>query len=559
MRSVSIALLVSLLLVGAVRAQTECLSEIFGTVQHGQKAYAGCEDSMDGFRWALCENGELSVNEDECFSRSATVFSYGVTSVNWFVGDAVNALTLLTDDASLKDFAIAPELPSGLDFNTSNGVISGLPTVATEAATYTITAGDQTTQLEITISNVVCPAMDSFPETISGETATSTSACPAGMQGTATRVCNNGHFGDINTSACTILPTSGLSYSPYSINVQVGEAVFAKPSYSNTASTFTISPSLPAGLTLSAAGTISGKASAVMSYTTYTISASNESGQNPVTAVVYITITAASCAGLEDDNGNLSTVPNGGSLTLNCPTGLDGSAARVCTNGKFSETVNTNACYYGKPMGFNYSPNIFTLHPNEELNTGRPSFTGVANYFTITPALPEGFTLDAETGVISGVSTVVTVYSGTVKAKATQFAPSEASTTITINVKNPTCAATEDLSEVAVGSSTKFTCPEGYEGVMVRKCTKKGTSAQWGLADVHCQPVQDYTFLIIGVVVFVICLIVLLVGCIVKSSRTRSKSKKTLPSTKTAPKAPKAAATKTASKAAPKPAAKVTI
>ena len=125
----------------------------------------------------------------------------------------------------------------------------------------------------------------------------------------------------------------------------------------------------------------------------------------------------------------------------------------------------------------------------------------------------------------------------------------EVSTSITIQVITPSCDDTEDFHAVAVGSSAKFTCPSGYEGSMVRKCVPNGSGAKWDYAESHCQTEQDYTFMIIGGGIFAVCLIILLIGCCVKSSRTRSKNTKNLPSTKTSAKAVPKAAPKAAPKA----------
>ena len=534
MRAISSILMIAMLTLCIVRVQGQCVDEIYGTTQEGETGYAACEDIFDGFRSALCSGGQYEESDTtHCVLRGTTVFSYGINTINSLVGDVIS-LSLITDNANLQSFTVSPDLPSGLEFDTSNGKITGLTNAATPTATYTVTAGDQSTEITITVSTVICPAMDSFPETVDGQTASSTTACPEGMTGTATRVCNNGHFGDINISACTPLTPAGLNYSPYSINVKVGEAVFAKPSYTNTVTSFSISPSLPTGLTFDqTTGAIRGSSAVAVVNSYHTITATNASGST--TASITINISNASCTGLKSDNNQDITTTSGSMLSHVCPEGQTGAATRMCTNGVYSSLVDYTSCDYTRPTGFNYSPNTFILNVGEELNSGRPFFNGVATYFTITPPLPEGFVLDATTGVISGSYSVTTMYSGTVKAKPKEGSNMEASTMITIQVITPSCAETEDFHAVAVGSSAKFTCLDGYEGVMVRKCVASGSGAKWGLADVHCQAEQDYTFVIIGGGIFVVCLIILLIGCCVKSSRTRSKNTKNLP--KSVPKA----------------------
>ena len=165
------------------RAYGECVNETFGTVTNGEKAYSGCPEGYDGFRSVVC-NADGTFGEEDlshCVLREATVFSYGVSEVTYFVGKQITPL-FLRANGPISAYAITPALPSGLVLNTETGEISGTPLADASTTTYTVEGVNgerrKTTTLIITVANVMCSALDSFPATLSGEIATSSSACP---------------------------------------------------------------------------------------------------------------------------------------------------------------------------------------------------------------------------------------------------------------------------------------------------------------------------------------------------------------------------------------------
>ena len=175
-----------------------------------------------------------------------TGLSYTPSSVTGTVGAAISNLTPAVTGAGIT-YSISPTLPAGLALNTSTGVISGTPTTVATSATYTITAsnigGSTSTQLTIVVN---------LPQ-----------------------------------------PT-GLSYTPSSVTGTVGTAISnLTPAVTGTGITYSISPSLPAGLAISSStGLISGTSTRATTSTTYTITASNSGGNT--TAQVTILINKAS-------------------------------------------------------------------------------------------------------------------------------------------------------------------------------------------------------------------------------------------------------------------------
>ena len=132
----------------------------------------------------------------------------------------------------VSSYAVQPALPAGLSLNPTTGRISGIPTAATAAASYQITATNSTGSTSFTLSIAV-----------------------------------------------TLLPPSGLSYpSPrvFALNVPVAPLT---PAVTGVVAAYSVSPALPAGLSLDGStGAISGTPSVLTAAATYTITASNTAG-----------------------------------------------------------------------------------------------------------------------------------------------------------------------------------------------------------------------------------------------------------------------------------------
>lgn len=508
------------------RAYGECVNETFGTVAEGEKAFSGCPEGYDGFRSVACNaDGTFGeVDMSHCVLREATVFSYGVSEITYYVNKQITPL-FLRANGPISAYAIAPALPSGLVLNTQTGEISGTPLVASSTTIYTIEGVNgerrKTTTLSITVANVMCSALDSFHATVSGETATSTNACPVNYEGTARRTCNNGVFGDLDTTNCQLKAPTGLSYSPSTATVKRNEPLTVmNPTVTNVVTEWTVSPSLPNGLSLTNKGAIVGVPSIVRSSTTYTITARNQ--RSSTTATVTITVEAASCTGMVNMNGQAVTVANGATLDAPCLDGYDGTAKRTCNDGVYS-AIDYATCIAKKPTDLAYSVSTYSLTQNEVLSTGRPLYGNIITSFSVSPSLPEGLSIDETTGIISGTATTLApsqVYTITGSNK-----DASETTTITLEVVLPSCQGTAEFASVAVGESSTYDCSrEKYSGQMTRRCVLVDGKAQWEAPDTYCQKDPNYTVLIIGIVVLVVCIILLIVA-LTKSSKSKGSKK----------------------------------
>lgn len=208
-------------------------------------------------------------------------------------------------------FSVSPELPAGLSLDVATGAISGTPTAAAATANYTITAADAANATTAkTLSLTVNPAPTPVAgQTISSKTLTATTA----------------------VVAFAPLPLTG------------GTLPFA----------YTITPDLPAGLTLdSATGVISGVPGAATASTVHTVTAIDSAGAQVTQSLTLLV-----------------------------------NPALIATQAIASKVLLANVAA--------------TAFTPVTLAGGTSAFV-----YSITPALPTGLVFAADTGAISGTPTV---------------------------------------------------------------------------------------------------------------------------------------------------------
>jgi alpha-tubulin suppressor-like RCC1 family protein len=242
-------------------------------------------------------------------------------------GVAIAPNTPSSSGGAVVTYAVSPALPAGLAMSTSTGVISGTPTTITPAANYTITAtntGGSTTAMvsirvnEVPPSNLVYstnPASYTKGTAIANNTPSSSggpvgsyaiapalpmglsispstgviSGTPTAVTSTATYVVTATNAAGSTTANVSItvndIPPTNLTYSTnpaiYHRNTKIASNT---PSSSGGAvSMYTVSPSLPAGLSMnSSTGVITGIPFTVTPAATCTVTASNGSGSTSV-------------------------------------------------------------------------------------------------------------------------------------------------------------------------------------------------------------------------------------------------------------------------------------
>ncbi len=411
----------------------------------------------------------------------------------------------------------AGTLPAGLSFSTTTGVLSGTPTTAATitfavmatdnstgtgapfsvSASYTLTVGSPT--ITLTPTTLPSPTIEvPYSQTISANGGASpytysigTGALPAGLtlsasgvlSGTATAagpffftvkaVDTNGFTATqsysftIATPTITLMPASGTKLTG------TAETAFSQTfTASGDTSPYSYSISagaLPAGLTLSISGVLSGTATASGTFS-FTITAKDSSTGtgSPFTGTGSFTLTvgsptitltpatlpaptieAAYSETLSASGGtspytysiSASALPAG--LTLNSTTGvLSGTATAA---GPFTFTVtakDTNSLTAAQSYSFTIAAPTITLTPatlpaptiEAAYSQTLSASGGLAPYrYSIsTGALPAGLTLNSTTGVLSGTATAAGPFTFTVTAKDTNSLTAAQSYSFTI-------------------------------------------------------------------------------------------------------------------------------
>ena len=331
-----------------------------------------------------------------------------------------------SDGTGALSYSISPTLPSGLSLSMTMGAISGTPTVTLAATTFVVTATDTNN----------ATATNTFVLTInSAVTAT---------QAVSAAVVTQNHAVIPFTPVTGGGGTGALSYS--------------------------ISPTLPAGLSFSSAtGIVSGTSSVASVATTYAVTVTDANGatasntfiltvNGPVTATTVIP-----SIGLTVDSGVNGVMPvrgNGGTAPLRysesptLPAGIAMSPATGAISGL--PTNPTSAATYAVTvtdangatatttfsLAVNNPVTASTTIATEALTQNHAAaFTPVNGgggttplSYSVSPSLPAGLSINSATGAVSGSPTVTSAATSyTVTVTDANSATAHASFSLTVN------------------------------------------------------------------------------------------------------------------------------
>ena len=274
---------------------------------------------------------------------NTTSLSYSDSSYTFVKGQPYNLPLSVSNGDVTTSYTLAGSLPSGMNFGSSNGTIWGTPTSDMSSTNYTVTANNSAGSFSTTFSMQIMSA------------------------------------------------PSGITYSPSSMTLEKGTAMTTNtPTYSgSTVTSWSISPSLPSGLSIDAStGAISGTPSVLQtSSQSYTVTATNSQGSATTSISIIINdqvpvISYTSPVEISNNREMTTATPtnSGGAVTSweispSLPTGLSFGT----TNGSIwgtPENVTSNATY--------------TVYAN---NSGGSGTTTVAlnMVWTLTPSVDGAF------------------------------------------------------------------------------------------------------------------------------------------------------------------------
>ncbi|CAN5478573.1 hypothetical protein BH11BAC3_BH11BAC3_00270 [soil metagenome] len=481
----------------------------------GGTALASTTSLVNGTHYFASQTNAAGCESSSRLDVTASVYtpltgiSYSLDPAVYCSGVAITANNPSIAGGTATLYSVSPALPAGLSLSTSTGVITGTPTTATLAANYTVTAsntcGSVTVPLNITISPAAPTVLNYTLTTASyclgtaiannnpsntGGASTSYSvspALPAGLSlnsstgvisGTPTSVTASNTYTVTASNSCgsttkaltiVVITTPSVTYSTNPAVYCAGVAIAAN-NPANTggpATSYSVSPALPAGLSLNTStGVITGTptTTAGIAAANYTVTAANTCGST--TVVVNITISPAAptvlnytltpasyCLGTAIANNNPSNTGGASTLysvspalpaglSLNTSTGvISGTPTAVTASNTYTVTASNSCGSTTKALtivvittpSITYSTNPAVYCAGVAIAANNPTNTGgPATSYSVSPALPAGLALSTSTGIITGTPTTT---AGIAAANYTVTATNTCgSTTVAVNI-----------------------------------------------------------------------------------------------------------------------------
>ncbi|MEW6644196.1 MAG: putative Ig domain-containing protein [Pseudomonadota bacterium] len=439
-------------------------------------------------------------------------------------------------------YSVSPTLPPGVAMSPSNGSISGLPTITSAVTTYTVTVTDSnsataTATFQLTVNGPVTATQTVPSKSLTAGTAATSFTPVTGGGGTTPLVYSvsptlpNGLTLSTATGAVTGTPSAASPTTTYTVTVTdansatatntfsltvnggvtATQAIATKSLITNSAATpftpvtggggtapltYTISPALPAGLTLtSSTGAIGGTPTSASPLTTYTVTVTDANGATATATFQLAVYDAASVTGIVPNSG-----PTGGgtSVTITGTGFLGASAVKFGATNATSFTVNsTTQITAVSPAGAAGAVSLTVTAPGGTASTtytyvnllglvstpspttqvGQPySQTNVASggtspftYAVTAGALPPGTSLNASTGLVSGTPSSGGNFSYTIKV--TDSSPTQQTATQTVTGAMTTAASTttvtSSVNPSTVGQSVTFSATVTASGAGV--------------------------------------------------------------------------------------------
>jgi hypothetical protein len=399
----------------------------------------------------LSANG-FSTTVSITWSLAVPAISYSPSTLDLATSVAMPTLTPSNTGGTVASWSVSPSLPTGLSLNTSTGVITGTPTADTASSNYIITAtnasGSSTTTLTLAVIPAVQPTISYTPSTrnfildtaITAMTPTTSGtfpswsvspALPRGLSinaqsgvitGTPVRTTAQATYRvtatnsagssstDLLLAVVESVPTISFNISSFSFVKNSAISVITPVNGGSPATSWTITPSLSAGLSFSSlTGQISGTPSASISSTTYTVTGTNSAGS--ASATVQIAVVDNLLAPSITYSTSSASLTVGTVMTPLSPTNSGGTVASYSVSPSVSGGINfsTSTGIFSGTPSVSLASTVFTVTATNA--TGSSSATVTLSTASSTPA-PAPSSSGNQTGLTVIFSTVITNKNG---------------------------------------------------------------------------------------------------------------------------------------------------
>ena len=308
-----------------------------------------------------------------------------------------------------------------------------------------------------------------------------------------------------NTNPLSATPPSNLGYKHNPATYVTNAAITPDtPVVTGTVDSFTVSPNLPAGLSLAKiTGIITGTPTTATSQATYIVTARNAAGSTTVSLSIIVAaalsppanlsykhnpVTYVTNAAISPDTAAVSGSVDSFTVAPGLPAGLQldkttgilsgtpatatGQAAYTVTarNAAGSTTVSlsiTVAAALAPPANLSYKHNPVTYVAGAAIVPDSAAVIGSVDSFTVSPGLPGGLLLDKATGIVSGTPTAAAAQTAYTVTARNAAGSTFVSLSITVNAAAtlPVITAQPVSDTVDRGQAVTFTVsPRGHPG-----------------------------------------------------------------------------------------------
>jgi hypothetical protein len=328
-------------------------------------------------------SGTATISIDVTAEGTAPIISYAGTPFTFTQNSAIPTATATLTGTTPTSCTSSPSLPSGLSINATSCAITGTPSAAQSAASYTITAGNAYGNGQTDIS--------------------------------------------ITVNAAGTAPTVNFAASPYTFT-QNSAITPINPTLGGDAPTScTTNPTLPNGLSLAATTcALSGTPTATQGTTSYTITASNAYGSG--TDTISIAVTAAGTAPTVSYSGSPYSWEQGDTITTQTPT-ISGNTFTSCTASPTLPTgltINTTNCAISGTPTATQSATDHTITATNDYGNDTTTINIAVIADSTAPAVTSSTPDDAATGVAPNTRTITVVFDDQMDTSLTPLLTTEA-------------------------------------------------------------------------------------------------------------------------------------